>query len=376
MPTRALTGERWCALSCCMSRKKPDPDGKVKTWVKTPTPNLIKNASSGTYYLRGRFGAGPVRESLRTTDYQAARALLDARMNELKAAHGRGVGKLETLADALATLTAKIQADPSIMPSTRENYGWELKALGKGAKLPAKPLPELRPADMMTWWAGVAANYAPQQANHLLRWARECVELARNAGVIRRDPMKDLKRVKLSRHKRALLTPEQFDKLLVYLRERGSVELADWLAFAAYSGLRPSEMLGLDWQHIEADRILVASGKTVNISGKTRKVPIIPPMAALLADLRTRRETLGKVFRRAQRPRCDGLKAACAKLGLPHQRVYDFRHLFATQAIKAGVDVPTVSRWLGHSDGGALAMRTYVHPDDAHSVAAAAKVTF
>jgi len=41
---------------------------------------------------------------------------------------------------------------------------------------------------------------------------------------------------------------------------------------------------------------------------------------------------------------------------------HDLRHLFATRCIEAGVDIPTVSRWLGHQDGGALCMKTYGHP--------------
>jgi len=38
---------------------------------------------------------------------------------------------------------------------------------------------------------------------------------------------------------------------------------------------------------------------------------------------------------------------------------HGFRHLFATRCIESGVDIPTVSRWLGHQDGGALCMKTY-----------------
>ncbi|MBU6410034.1 MAG: hypothetical protein KGR98_06580, partial [Verrucomicrobia bacterium] len=37
------------------------------------------------------------------------------------------------------------------------------------------------------------------------------------------------------------------------------------------------------------------------------------------------------------------------------------RHLFATRCIEAGVDIPTVLRWLGHQDGGALCMKTFGH---------------
>jgi len=40
------------------------------------------------------------------------------------------------------------------------------------------------------------------------------------------------------------------------------------------------------------------------------------------------------------------------------------------------VDIPTVSRWLGHKDGGVLAMKTYGHLRREHSVAQAQKVSF
>jgi len=53
-----------------------------------------------------------------------------------------------------------------------------------------------------------------------------------------------------------------------------------------------------------------------------------------------------------------------------------FRHLFATVCIESGVDIPTVAAWLGHNDGGALAMKTYGHLRADHSQLAAQKVKF
>ena len=47
-----------------------------------------------------------------------------------------------------------------------------------------------------------------------------------------------------------------------------------------------------------------------------------------------------------------------------------------SESIESGVDIPTVSRWLGHSDGGALAMKVYGHLRDQHSAAMAQRVTF
>jgi integrase len=55
---------------------------------------------------------------------------------------------------------------------------------------------------------------------------------------------------------------------------------------------------------------------------------------------------------------------------------HDLRHLFATRCIESGVDIPTVSRWLGHKDGGALLMKTYGHLRREHSIAQAQRVTF
>jgi integrase len=55
---------------------------------------------------------------------------------------------------------------------------------------------------------------------------------------------------------------------------------------------------------------------------------------------------------------------------------HDLRHLFATRCIESGVDIPTVSRWLGHKDGGALAMKTYGHLRREHNIAQAQRVTF
>src|SRR5581483_10408175 len=67
---------------------------------------------------------------------------------------------------------------------------------------------------------------------------------------------------------------------------------------------------------------------------------------------------------------------AAEKVGMARITHHDLRHLFATICIESGVDIPTVSKWLGHKDGGALAMKTYGHLRDEHSIAQAKKVSF
>ena len=53
---------------------------------------------------------------------------------------------------------------------------------------------------------------------------------------------------------------------------------------------------------------------------------------------------------------------------------HDLRHYFTTDAIKRGVDIPTIAKWLGHKDGGALLMKTYSHLLQDHSRAMAKKL--
>jgi integrase len=70
------------------------------------------------------------------------------------------------------------------------------------------------------------------------------------------------------------------------------------------------------------------------------------------------------------------IRKTCKRLGYPQFTHHDFRHFFATTCIESGVDIPTISRWLGHKDGGALAMRVYGHLREEHSRAQIKRVTF
>lgn len=168
--------------------------------------------------------------------------------------------------------------------------------------------------------------------------------------------------------------PDTEPRFIDYLVNRSN-ESADLAEFMAYSGARISEAAAFKWEDDKANSVIIRGTKSR--SSEDREVPKIPALRELLQRMRARRvedgrELIGKVFRVGQ---CrQALASACQKVGIDRLTHHSLRHFFATICIESGVDIPTISRWLGHSDGGVLAMQTYGHLRTEHSFAAAAKV--
>jgi integrase len=148
--------------------------------------------------------------------------------------------------------------------------------------------------------------------------------------------------------------------------------------FLAYSGLRiRSEALWVTWEDTDWHRkqlIVRGDPGTGTKNSDIRRVPIIPDIETLLNGLNPDRTAAGPIL---EVSRCnEALARVCKELGIPRLTHHDMRHLFATRRIESGVDIPTVSRWLGHKDGEALAMHTYGHLRSEHSQQMAQKVKF
>jgi len=161
---------------------------------------------------------------------------------------------------------------------------------------------------------------------------------------------------------------------------RYSPHCADFAAGLAFTGCRVGEAREIAWRDVDFDAgeiIVRGDPETATKNWELRRVPLIPDARALLERMRTERkgEPLdAKVFRVRECQKA--LDRACKKVGTDRITHHDLRHLFATCCIESGVDIPTVSRWLGHKDGGALAMKTYGHLRREHSIAQAQRVSF
>jgi integrase len=152
----------------------------------------------------------------------------------------------------------------------------------------------------------------------------------------------------------------------------GRPETAFTFLLLCYTGLRLGEARKLEWKDIEDDRIIIHGTKTTSAF---RFLPLYPQLRNLLNSIATHRGQIKPNDKVMGRQRIDkALRRACQKVGIQNLRHHDLRHYFATKAVQAGVDMPTIAKWLGHSDGGALAMKVYSNVMDEHILKSANKL--
>ena len=148
-----------------------------------------------------------------------------------------------------------------------------------------------------------------------------------------------------------------------------------YLRILATSGMRTAELAELKWRDVdfEADTVTIgAEGNSKN--GRARTIPMFIGLRSVLEELA--RESTDK----------DGLVIGAfdlrywmaesqRSLGLPSFRAHhSWRKVFVTNCLAAGVDVPTISKYIGHSDGGALLLKTYSIVADKLLTEGAAKI--
>jgi len=332
------------------------------------------------YFARMKVGGKFIRRSLKTDRITVAKQ----RLADMEKEERSKVGKRRNVAlgiasfgDVLAVWQDRVRSNHKTRPRTKEY--WQACAerlLRSWPGLDAMDVRKITEDDCRSWASRFAAQYSPQAVNNTLSALRQVLEIARDSGAIYANPADKVDRVKIPKTELDLPSVERFKELVQAIESSGvnhCRRAARLVEFLAYGGFRISEAASVLWRDVDMERgtIRVRPGK----NGEGRIVPIIPAMRGLLERIRPAEpdmDTRVMPTREARRH----VANACAKLGIPHLRHHDFRHLFATSCIEAGVDIPTVSRWLGHKDGGALAMRVYGHPRDKHHQDMAAKVDF
>jgi integrase len=341
-------------------------------------PNLYRREASDVYYLLVKRKGRQFRRSLRTTDF----ALAKRRLREFE-------GKAERLTGVRADRTilfeelgdrwlASIKAD--LKPSS---YGRRVTALtGLKPFFKGELVSKIGPAQIETWKIKRGVNLAPQTYNIEAETLRLMLSYARDTlRILIDNPAESIKRRKPKAVERLIPSKEDFRQLVASLRSghRATGEAADFIEFLAYSGARQAEAAAVRWRDLDFNlgKLTITGGDRGTKNHQHRVIPLFPPLRRLLNDIRSRKKPsaeeaqifgIGDALLQLQR--------ACKRLELPRYGHHSMRHFFCSNCIEAGVDFLTLSRWLGHSDGGVLVGKTYGHMRQEHSTAMAARIVF
>jgi integrase len=385
-----------------------------KTWQRTSSwpKGLLRHAKTKRFYARFTLAGKNRFEALGTTELEVARrrfADRKAAVERVRKASRKAKAGVATMAELIALERAAIVQLAEIGPKSRELrlqsiafiektwpgfaslrpdeittsavHEWRNRALSTGTGF--------RPPGAKT--TGTAGR-SPSIFNKGLATVRRMLDRAVENGALHANVLVGKRglRAKDRPKKPDLPSPQRLQDVFTEIERIGGrgIEAANFCRGLAFTGCRQREASALVWADVDFTAGVVRVRGTKTDAGD-REVPLIPAARELFERIRRRRQEQAetaidgipfidpksRVFR--VREALKSLTRACAAVGIPRLTHHDLRDFFATQAIQAGVPVPTVADWLGHADEGVTLLARYKGvATREHSVAQAAKVSF
>jgi site-specific recombinase XerD len=360
---------------------------------------LYRSSITGIYYGIFKRDGRQVKRSLKTADRELAKRRLEELRRKVERLTGddaktlpfaeyRRDEKTGQMSGELIGGLAKRWFDVaavSIKPKTVTMYQNSIKMLARS--FGTRTVRSITLRQIEQWAAQRSAECSARTFNADLEVLRRVLDYACKHGMMLDNPAKEITRRKLSREKIIIPTKDQFRQLLETMRKNNGKDSADLVEFLAYSGCRLAEVVGdpdsgkppLLWGDVNFElKTFTVQGKGRGDEGKTRTVPMFPPLERLLLTLKDKLPPEPKATDRIFEieSAMTSIANACRKLGLPKYNHHVMRHFFCSNCIEAGVDFKVIAGWLGHVDGGILVAKTYGHLRDVHSREMAKRITF
>jgi integrase len=366
-------------------------------WKATKIDNLLRDEKSGRYYARFWRDSKPKWIALKTDIYAVAKVRIDKErkafnsVTETVRTVETGAATVEKCARAYLD---KVADKVSIKETTALYYRQIVQAiLESWPELKTAKPKDISKRNLESWAKRFSSQYSPQRFNNSVDVLRRIFQIAVEQGALHQNPADSLEKVRINRKHIELPSPDEFAAIVKSVRGSGSgwsEPCADLIEFLAFTGCRITEAKNVRWDDVKPDGIWIHGNETGTKNKESRFLQMNPRLESLIADLRANPR-----YRRAQRDAeyllavsecqraidsaCKRLNAKAAESGLPSIKRFthhSLRHLFITRCIESGVDIPTIAKWVGHKDGGALLMKTYSHLLKEHSQAMAAKLVF
>lgn len=222
------------------------------------------------------------------------------------------------------------------------------------------------------------AGRAPKTVSLEVLVIRQLVNFAVRTGVLRNDPLAQLRLPKARAGRQPCWSWEEVERILAAAHE----PQRSMFTLLAETGMRFGEMQWLSWEDVDLDNgVLHVRPKEgwQPKSGDARTVPISSRLRAVLAKLPRRARWVFTAAPSTKYPDGDhqvserrllaSLKRVLARIDMPAAgKLHTFRHAFISSNLATGTPPSTVRAWVGHvSDD---IMRLYTHLHDGQSRAA------
>ena len=207
-------------------------------------------------------------------------------------------------------------------------------------------------------------KWAPSTVNHYRSLLSLTYRLAIRDGKATSNPARATRHRREDNSRVRYLTPEEETKLRTEMESRWAGHIPE-LDLALHTGLRLSEMYGLDWQDVDLARclILIRRGK----NGESRYARLNSVALKALDELRMRGDGIGAVIRNHEGEPLAGprywFEKAIAKAGIANFHWHDLRHTFASRLTMAGVGLRATQDALGHKSVAMTVRYAHLDPD-------------
>lgn len=207
-----------------------------------------------------------------------------------------------------------------------------------------------------------------QTVNNYLITLRGIMEFEYSGQNAWKNPMMGIKNFKKVRTLPDPLTPDERDLILERLKEKYDPRVHAYYLFAFYTGMRPEEMIALQWGDVDfrLEKVRVSRVKThggERKGSKTHSERDVDLVALSMEALNTMKAytfmksdyifenpTTGKPWADEQQQRNSYWKPVLKSLGVRFRRPYNTRHTYATVALMAGVKPAYIAQQLGHAN--------------------------
>jgi integrase len=226
-------------------------------------------------------------------------------------------------------------------------------------------LDQIKRHDIQSFHASLPdEGLSPAYADHFIKLLRRCLNLAVEWDMLEKNPAARISLFNEDNKVEHYLDDDELERLLKVLRNGTKRNLMVRMValFLLSTGARLNEALSAKWNDIDRENRVWRIPATSSKSKKVRSVPLNDSAVEVLDQLGTE-DKFEWLFRSVTGERLKYLHAVWerlrAKAGLPHLRIHDLRHQYASFLVNSGHTLYEVQQILGHSNQ--LVTQRYAH---------------